>query len=48
MNVFLKHFMMRPEFLPIKDQKTEDAFVVNIWTDGFEEKKPVLVFIHGG
>ena len=48
MNVFLKHFMLRPEFLPIKDQKTEDAFVINIWTDGFEEKKPVLVFIHGG
>ncbi len=48
MNTFFKNPMMRREFLPINDRQTEDAFVVNIWTDGFKSKKPVLVFIHGG
>ncbi len=48
MNRFLKHHMMRPEFLPLKDVQTEDAFVVNIWTDSLTDKKPVVVFIHGG
>ncbi|MCR5102053.1 MAG: carboxylesterase family protein, partial [Butyrivibrio sp.] len=48
MNRFLKHHMMRPEFLPLNDVQTEDAFVVNIWTDSLTEKKPVVVFIHGG
>ena len=48
MNRFMKHHMMRPEFLPMKDIQTEDAFVVNIWTDDFWGKKPVIVFVHGG
>ena len=47
-NYFLKHHMMRPEFLPIKDTQSEEAFVINIWTDDFDDKKPVTVFIHGG
>ncbi|MCR5717058.1 MAG: carboxylesterase family protein [Lachnospiraceae bacterium] len=47
-NVFLKHHMMRPEFLPLEDTQTEDAFVVNIWTDDLSGQKPVVVFIHGG
>lgn len=47
-NVFLKHHMMRPEFLPLNDTQTEDAFVVNIWTDSLTDHKPVAVFIHGG
>lgn len=45
---FMKQHMMRPEFLPKKDVQTEDAFVVNIWTDDFTVPKPVAVFIHGG
>ncbi|WP_130811879.1 carboxylesterase family protein [Olsenella sp. Marseille-P4559] len=48
MNVFMKHHMMRPEFLPTKDAQTEDAFVVNIWTDDLKGNKPVTVFLHGG
>ena len=48
LNKFLKHHMMRKEFLPINDLQTEDAFVVNIWTDDIAGEKPVLVFIHGG
>ena len=48
MNRFLKMPMMRPEILTNKDRTSEDAFVLNIWTDGTEGKKPVLVFIHGG
>ncbi len=47
-NRFMKHHMMRPEFLPIRDRQTEDAFVVNIWTDDLTGKKPVTVFLHGG
>ncbi|MCR5717053.1 MAG: carboxylesterase family protein [Lachnospiraceae bacterium] len=47
-NVFLKHHMMRPEFLPLQDTQTEDAFVVNIWTDDLNGQKPVVVFLHGG
>ena len=47
-NRFMKHHMMRPEFLPMKDVQTEDAFVVNIWTDDLDGKKPVTVFLHGG
>lgn len=48
MNVFMKHHMMRPEFLPGKDIQTEDAFVVNIWTDDLKGNKSVTVFLHGG
>ncbi|MBR0172620.1 MAG: carboxylesterase/lipase family protein [Lachnospiraceae bacterium] len=48
MNRFLKNPMMRPEILTNADKTAEDAFVLNIWTDGTEEKKPVLLFIHGG
>ncbi len=49
LNVFMKHYMLRPEFQPIKDVQTENAFVVNIWaSDDFTEKKPVVVFLHGG
>lgn len=48
LNRFLKHHMMRPEFLPLRDRQTADAFVVNIWTDDLEGRKPVTVFIHGG
>ena len=47
-NRFMKHHMMRPEFLPTKDVQTEDALVVNIWTDDLDGKKPVTVFLHGG
>lgn len=47
-NRFMKHHMMRPEFLPLGDRQTEDAFVVNIWTDDLSGKKPVTVFLHGG
>ncbi|MED5966370.1 carboxylesterase family protein [Streptococcus anginosus] len=49
MKYITKHFMLRDEFQPINDIHTEDAFVVNIWADSnFSNKKPVLVFIHGG
>ena len=47
-NRFMKHHMMRPEFLPLKDMQTEDALVVNIWTDDLSGRKPVTVFLHGG
>jgi para-nitrobenzyl esterase len=47
-NLFLKHHMMRPEWLTEKDIQTEDAFVLNLWTSGLDEMKPVLVYIHGG
>ncbi len=47
-NRFLKNPMMRPEILTGKDRTAEDAFVVNIWTTDFDQKKPVLVYIHGG
>ena len=47
-NRFLKMPMMRPEILTNSDKTSEEAFVLNIWTDGTEVKKPVLVFIHGG
>ena len=48
MNRFLKMPMMRPEILTNADRTSEDAFVLNIWTNGTKGKKPVLVFIHGG
>ncbi|MBQ8162689.1 MAG: carboxylesterase/lipase family protein [Clostridia bacterium] len=48
MNRFLKMPMMRPEILTNTDKTSEDAFVLNIWTDGTDGKKPVLVFMHGG
>ena len=55
LNFLLRHPMMRKEFVPNEDIQSEEALVVNIWTDseyspkGFEDaKKPVLVFIHGG
>ncbi len=48
MNRFLKNPMMRPEILTNRDKTSEDAFVVNIWTTDFNQKKPVLVYIHGG
>ena len=48
MNHFMKMPMMRPEILTNADKTSEDAFVLNIWTSGTEEKKPVLVFLHGG
>ena len=48
MNRFLKMPMMRPEILTNTDKTSDDAFVLNIWTSGTEEKKPVLVFLHGG
>lgn len=48
MNRFLKMPMMRPEILTNADKTSDDAFVLNIWTSGTEEKKPVLVFIYGG
>ena len=47
-NLFLKHHMMRSEFLTEKDVQSENAFVVNIWTSDFDGKKPVLVYLHGG
>ena len=41
--------MLRPEFQPLKDTQTENAFVVNIWApENFTERKPVVVFLHGG
>lgn len=43
-----KNPLVRPEFMVNDDIQTEDAFVVNIWTSGLDDKKPVLVFIHGG
>lgn len=46
--VLFKNPLLRPEFMVNDDIQTEDAHVVNIWTSGLEEKKPVLVFIHGG
>ena len=48
MNRFLKMPMMRPEIMTNTDKTSDDAFVLNIWTSGTEEKKPVLVFLHGG
>ena len=49
LNILMKHHMLRPEFQPLKDTQTENAFVVNIWApDNFTKKKPVLVFLHGG
>ena len=48
LNLFLKNPMMRKEILTNKDKTDENAFILNIWTSGFMEKKPVLVFIHGG
>ena len=47
-NFFMKHHMMRPEWLVENDIQTEDAFVVNIWTMDFDTAKPVLVYLHGG
>ncbi len=47
-NIFLKNPMMRKEILTESDKTDENAFVLNIWTSGTREKKPVLVFIHGG
>lgn len=48
-NIFMKHHMLRPEFQPLKDTQTENAFVVNIWApENFTERKPVVVFLHGG
>ena len=40
--------MMRKEILTNKDKTDENAHVLNIWTNGTSDKKPVLVFIHGG
>ena len=34
MNRFLKMPMMRPEILTNADKTSEDAFILNIWTDG--------------
>ena len=49
LNIVMKHHMLRPEFQPLKNTQTENAFVVNIWApDNFTKKKPVLVFLHGG
>ncbi|HHT25444.1 MAG TPA: carboxylesterase family protein [Clostridiaceae bacterium] len=47
-NAFLKNPMMRKEILTDKDKTSENAFVLNIWTNNTRGKKPVLVFIHGG
>lgn len=47
-NVFLKHHMMRKEFATDTDEQTKDAFVLNVFTESTEGKRPVLVFIHGG
>ena len=47
-NLFLKHHMMRSEWLPVHDSFSENAFMLNVWTSQTEEKKPVLVYIHGG
>lgn len=47
-NVFLKHHMMRKEFSTDADEQTKDAFVLNVFTESLEGKRPVLVFIHGG
>ena len=30
LNILMKHHMLRPEFQPLKDTQTENAFVVNI------------------
>lgn len=48
LNRFLKNPMMRKELLTNKDKTDENAFVLNIWTSGTNDEKPVLVFIHGG
>lgn len=48
LNRFLKNPMMRPEILTNSDQMSEDAFVLNIWTESLTGKRPVLVYIHGG
>ncbi|HHU96403.1 MAG TPA: carboxylesterase family protein [Petrimonas sp.] len=48
LNLFLKNPMMRKEILTQGDKTDENAFVLNIWTNSTEGKKPVLVFIHGG
>ncbi|MEX2785243.1 carboxylesterase family protein [Streptococcus sp. H49] len=47
-NLFLKHHMMRAEWLPVHDSFSESAFMLNVWTSQIENKKPVLVYIHGG
>lgn len=47
-NLFMKNPMMRKEILTNKDKTDENAHVLNIWTNGTSDKKPVLVFIHGG
>ncbi|MFV0528356.1 MAG: carboxylesterase family protein [Lachnospiraceae bacterium] len=47
-NIFLKHHMMRAEFLTNQDIQTEDAFMLNVWTSDLDTIKPVLVYIHGG
>lgn len=47
-NFFLKNPMMRKEILTKNDITDENAFVLNVWTSATEDKKPVLVFIHGG
>lgn len=47
-NIFLKHHMMRDEWLVKGQVQSENANVLNIWTSDVNEKKPVLVFIHGG
>ncbi len=48
LNFFLKNPMMRKEILTNSDKTDENAFVLNVWTTDIENKKPVLVFIHGG
>ncbi|WP_158247588.1 alpha/beta fold hydrolase [Actinomyces qiguomingii] len=48
MNLFLRHFQLRPEWQPREDVQGEDALRVNVWTSGPARPKPVLVFIHGG
>ncbi|PHP53086.1 carboxylesterase family protein [Actinomyces ruminis] len=47
-NLFLRHFQLRPEWQPRRDLQTEDSLRLNVWTSGPEPLKPVLVFIHGG
>lgn len=48
LNWFVKNPMMRKEILTTKDKTDENAFVLNVWTTKSTDKKPVLVFIHGG
>lgn len=47
-NFFLKNPMMRKEILTDSDKTDDNAFVLNVWTNDTDGKKPVLVFIHGG